>query len=364
MLFRYLLRPLDTTSLLLIVVFTLAFQFCVHGGIYGLILSVLVLSWFFKYAYVLVDATANGIKETPVLSVEMLNPLDEQRPAAQLVICVAVGWLAYWVGGIAGIVIGVLGLLYLPASIAVLGASSRALEAVNPAALTRTIVGLGVYYPVMLAVIAVYALAVFFLGRMNVWETVGIAFLLFCVLSIFSGLGGALYERRHELGFDATHTPERIAERQERERSRDRAKALDEVYGEARGGNFAAARDSLLRWLRQVNADRLEQDVRHICSEARTWQDEKAFVFVSRFLISQLLEMGKTGTVVEVVDQVLQRAPALKLGTASDTVKIATLARAAGKRPLALRVLAQFEAQFPGDARTAEVVSLRSQIAR
>jgi hypothetical protein len=364
MLFRHLFRPLDTTSLLLIVFFTLAFKFCLHGGIYGLIMSVLVLSWFFKYAYVLVDATANGVKETPVLSAEMLNPLDEQRPAAQLIICVGVGWLSYWVGGIPGIVIAVLGLLYLPASVAVLGASSRALEAVNPLALTRTIIGLGAYYPLMLGVIAVYAFAVIVLSRTNVWETLEIAFILFCVLSIFSGLGGALYERRHELGFDATHTPERIAERAERERSRDRAKALDEVYGEARGGNFMAARDSLLRWLRQVDADELEQDVRYICSQARTWQDEKAFVFVSRFLISQLVEMNKTGTVVEVVDQVLQRAPALKLGTASDTVKIATLARAAGKRALALRVLAQFEAQFPGDARIDEVVSLRSQIAR
>jgi hypothetical protein len=364
MLLRYLLRPLDTTSLLLIVVFTLLFEFCVHGGLYGLFLSILVLSWFFKYAYVLVDATANGVKETPVLSVEMLNPLDEQRPGAQLVICAVVGWLAYRVSGIPGIVIGVLGLVYLPASVAVLGASSRALEAVNPLALTRTIVGLGVYYPLMLGVIAVYAVAVIVLSRTDVWETLQIAFLLFCVLSIFSGLGGSLYERRHALGFEATHTPERVAEREERERSKERAKALDEVYGEARGGNFMAARDSLLRWLRQTDADRLEQDVRHICSEARTWQDEKAFVFVSRFLISHLIEMGKTGTVVEVVDQVLQRAPALKLGTASDTVKIATLARAAGKRALALRILAQFEAQFPGDARTGDVAALRTEITR
>jgi hypothetical protein len=364
MLLRYLVRPLDATSLLLIAFFTMGFTFGVSAGLYGILMSLLMLSWFFKYAYVLVDATANGVEKPPVLSVEMLNPVDEQRPLAQLVICAGVGWLAHFLGGVPGIVVAVIGLLYLPASIAVLGASSRVIDALNPMALTRVITGLGVYYALILGIVLVYATAVVFLARSDVWQSLKIAFLLFCVLSLFSVLGGALYERRHVLGLDPTHTPERKAERAERERSRERARALDEVYGEARGGNFMSARESLLRWLRHIDADWLERDVRFIFSEARTWQDEKAFVFVSRFLISQLIEMGKTGTAVEIVQGVLERAPALKLGTASDTVKIATLARAAGRRALALRVLEPFETQFPGDVRTPEVLTLRQEISR
>jgi hypothetical protein len=364
MLLRYLIRPLEATTVMLIVLFTMGFEFALHGGIYGLIMGFLMLSWFFKYAYVLVDAAANGLEKPPVLSVEMLNPVDEQRPAAQVIICAGVGWLAYHLGGAAGVAVAVIGLLYLPVSIAVLGASSRALEAVNPLALTRTIIGLGAYYPLILGIIVVYAILIALVGRLDIWESVKLAFLLFCVLSIFTTLGGALYERRHVLGLEPTHTPERKAERAEQERSRERHKALDEVYGEARGGNFMAARESLLRWLRSVDVDWLERDVRFIFGQARTWQDEKAFVFVSRFLISYLIELGKTGTAVEIVDSVLERAPALKLGTASDTVKIANLARAAGKRSLALRVLAQFESQFPGDVRTPEVATLRGEIAR
>jgi hypothetical protein len=363
MLLRYLIRPLETTSLLVIGFFMLGFELALHGGLYGLIMGVLMLSWFFKYAYVLLDATANGVTEPPVLSIEMLNPV-EQRPLMQLIICVAFGWVVYEVGGAVGLIIGVLGLFYLPASMAVLGASVRAIDAVNPLALTRTIKGLGVYYPLILAIIGGYVIVIVLLARIDIWEQLKVAFLLFAIYSIFCVLGGALYERRHALGLEPTHTPERKAERKEQERAKERHKAIDEVYGEARGGNFAAARDSLLRWLRFVDADLLERDVRFIFGQAREWQDERAFVFVSRFLISHLIETGKTGTAVEIVDGVLTRAPAMKLGTASDTLKLASLARAAGKRSLALRILAQFEIQFPGDARTPEVTTLRNEIAR
>lgn len=364
MLLRYLLRPLETTSLLVIGLFALGFSFALGGGLYGLIMAFLMLSWFFKYAYVLLDATANGVEEPPVLSVEMLNPVDEQRPLAQLIITSAVGWLAWKLGGTAGLIVAVIGLLYLPASVAVLGASSRAFEAVNPVALTRVIRGLGGYYLLILGVIIVYGAALYFFERAGTWEMLKISSLLFCVLSIFTMLGGALFERRHVLGLEPTHTPERKAEREERERSRERAKALDGVYGEARGGNFMAARDSLLHWMRHEDPHWLERDARFFFAEARAWQDEKAFIFVSRFLISQLIEMGKTGTAVEIVGGVLERASAMKFGTAGDTLRIAALARAAGKRSLALRVLAAFESQFPGDEHLAEVVALRSDMQR
>ena len=41
-----------------------------------------------------------------------------------------------------------------------------------------------------------------------------------------------------------------------------------------------------------------------------------------------------------------------------------TARRVAGERSVALRLLAQFEAQFPGDARTPEVRTLSNEIAR
>lgn len=74
MLLRHLLRPLDPTSLLLIAVFTVGFLIGMMGGFPGMVLSLLLFSWLFKYAYILLDSVANGVQETPVLSLEMLNP--------------------------------------------------------------------------------------------------------------------------------------------------------------------------------------------------------------------------------------------------------------------------------------------------
>jgi hypothetical protein len=361
---RQLLRPFDLTSLVLIVVITLGLGFGLRARFYGIPIVILLSSWFFKYAYVLLDSVANGRSETPVLSVEMLNPVDEQRPLAQVVICACVLMAANKVGGWGGVLIGVVGGLYLPVSVAVLGASSRALDAVNPLALTRTLIGLGVYYPLILGVMAAYGMLLVLIVGSDLPGLLKIATALFMILSIFSGLGAAIFERRHRLGYEPTHAPERTAAREDRERDRLRARALDVAYGEARGGNFAAASSTMLQWLREHDAADLERDARFFFEQARQWQDEKAFVFVSRFLVSRLIESGKTGTAVDVADGVLQRAPALKLGTAADALKLAKLARAAGRRTLAVRLLAEFEKQFPGDALTAEAAALRHEAQR
>ncbi|MBX5460125.1 MAG: hypothetical protein IRZ28_03455 [Steroidobacteraceae bacterium] len=364
MLLRHLLRPLDPTSLLLIAVFTAGFLIGMMGGFPAMVLSLLLFSWLFKYAYILLDSVANGVQDTPVLSLEMLNPFDEQRPLAQLVICACVGWLCWWVGGWLGAALGILGLLYLPASVAVLGVSARAVDAINPVALTRVITRLGGYYVAILGLVALYALTILALEKLRVPAIIGLPVTLFCILSFFCAIGGALFERRHALGLEATHAPERKQEEQERERSRLRARALDEVYAEARSGNLQAARESLLRWQRDTDAERFESDAHFFFTRAREWPDDKAFTFLARQLITQALERGKTGTAVELAAGIPERVPAIVLGTAADTLKLASLARAAGRRSLALRILTQFERRFPNDAQLAEATTLRRELER
>ena len=300
--------------MLLILLLTLGFAFGLRAGFYGLPIIVLLSSWFFKYAYVLLDSVANGRKETPVLSVEMLNPVDEQRPLAQVAICAgvffAVRWVGDWVGGRAALVIAIVSLLYLPVSIAVLGVSARAVDAVNPAALTRTIVGLGPYYLLILGVVRSLRHAAgvrVHLGPSGRSARSG------------SACSDAVAVQLARRGAVRAAPRARATSRPIRRRGKPsgriasartiRAQALDEVYGEARGGNFIPPRPTrLLRWLR-------EHDVRDCSSamcasssiRAGSWQDEKAFVFMSRFLISHLIEGGKTGMAVEIVDGVLQR---------------------------------------------------------
>ena len=362
MLLRHLLRPLDPTSLLLIAVFTAGFLLAMQAGFPGIVVGLLLFSWLFKYAYVLLDSVANGVPETPVLSLEMLNPFNEQRPLAQFVICACVWWLCWWVGGWFGAALGILGLLYLPASVAVLGASARAFDAINPVALTRVITRLGGYYVAILGLVALYAITLVGLAKLRVPAVIGIPIMLFFILSFFCAMGGALFERRRALGFEATHAPERKQEERERERSRLRARTLDEVYAEARSGNLQAARESLLRWQRETDPERFESDAHFFFTRAREWPDDKAFTFLARQLITQALERGKTGTAVELAGGIPERVPGIALGTAADTLKLASLARAAGRRSLALRILTQFERHFPDDAQRAEASTLRREL--
>jgi hypothetical protein len=52
----------------------------------GLMGIPILTSWFFKYAYIPFDHTVRGFDEPPTLDIQMLNPLDEQRPLAQVAI--------------------------------------------------------------------------------------------------------------------------------------------------------------------------------------------------------------------------------------------------------------------------------------
>ena len=135
-LLRHALRPAQPTALLLIATLTLLLSIASLAGLPGLPLKVIVLSWLFKYAYVLLDLSSEGVVEPPVLSAEMVNPV-EQRPLMQLAICGAGFGLAWWIGGVPGYALGAAFLVLLPATAAVLGVTGSAIEALNPLTLAR-----------------------------------------------------------------------------------------------------------------------------------------------------------------------------------------------------------------------------------
>jgi len=109
--------------------------------------------------------------------------------------------------------------------------------------------GLGMMYAAVLAVIACFALGLGLLGKLALWLPLQLGIAMFAVLSIFSVLGGALYERRNELGLEARISPERIAERQSRADSQKSADTVAEAYGLVRVGSHSKAWAVLQDWL-------------------------------------------------------------------------------------------------------------------
>ncbi|MBM4192128.1 MAG: hypothetical protein FJ196_03590 [Gammaproteobacteria bacterium] len=154
LLLRHILRPFHPTTLLLVAVFTLLFAIAGAAGLLGLPLFLIAFSWTLKYAYVLLEYVANGIDEPPVLSVEMVNPV-EQRPLFQLAIILSVVALVLWIEGPLAIAIVVIATMLLPTSTAILWASGRILAAANPIEMFRTMRTMGWTYAALLGVVAV-----------------------------------------------------------------------------------------------------------------------------------------------------------------------------------------------------------------
>src|ERR1700730_12058525 len=201
-----------------VVVFAILVSLAAKAGLLGIPLALILLSWLFKYAYVLFDHVVRGVDEPPALDINMVNPLSEQRPIAQIIILAAVAALvkmaAVAFSPVVGTVLAAVALFFFPASVAILGLEGNILKAVYPVALARMVAGLGIMYAAAPGIIAGVILALSLIGKLALWMPVQIAFGMFAVLSIFSTLGGALYERRHELGLDTWHSPERTAEKE------------------------------------------------------------------------------------------------------------------------------------------------------
>src|ERR1700722_5520382 len=83
---RHLVRPARGGAAGVLIVFSFLLYIAANGGLMGIPLAVIITSWFFKYAYILFDHTVRGFDEPPTLDIQMLNPLDEQRPLAQVAI--------------------------------------------------------------------------------------------------------------------------------------------------------------------------------------------------------------------------------------------------------------------------------------
>ena len=195
-LLHHLIRPARGGAGALIVVFAILMSVSASAGLLGMPLGLILLSWFFKYAYILFDHVVRGVDDPPTLDIQMVNPLNEQRPLAQLVIlgALAAGLYFAWINLPPALTYGLAALvaLVLPASVAVLGLESNPLKAINPIALARMIAGLGLMYAAVLVLIALYFTAFGLLGRLSLWLPVRFAATMFATLSLFSALAGAL----------------------------------------------------------------------------------------------------------------------------------------------------------------------------
>ncbi len=258
-------------------VFAFLLVMAAKARLVGIPLALLVTSWFFKYAYILFDHTVRGFDEPPTLDIQMMNPIDEQRPLAQVAILGLIGYAVYLTqehfGATAAAGLAIVCLFFLPASVAILGLESNILKAANPVYWFSLVRGLGILYGAVLLVILGYALVLRLLWAFDLWLPVEVVIGMFAVLSVFSFLGGALYERRHELNLETWVSPERTAALQEKQTQRENDRHVHEAYGLMRAGSHVKSFQMLEDWLK--SRGNAPEDYRWLCERTLSWDDPR-----------------------------------------------------------------------------------------
>lgn len=217
--------------------------------------------------------------------------------------------------------------LLLPASIAILGLEGNPLKAINPMAWLQLIRGLGMTYAAILAAIAVYSLTFAALSRWHLWLPLQLGIELFIFLSTFTLIAGALYTRRHELGLETWHSPERNVERQRTADQKLDDQFITEAYGKVRVGAHTQAWTLLNTWLTEDYID-------------------------------QLLTRKRNGPLLDVMDQRLNVDPNLRPKSAHSTLQIAQLASRGGMPRIARILLSDFASRYTGNPSVAVAKNL------
>jgi hypothetical protein len=336
---RYFLLPFHGTPLLLVIPFSIGLALASKVGFMGIPLAFLLLSWFFKYCFVVLDSVVAGEDEPPVLSVEMVNPVSEQRPLVLGLLIVVEGTLVGLLQQSLGWLAGLLGLavftIALPAQVAVLGVTRNPFKAIWPPALFHLMRALGWDYVLLNGATLVTVGILYGMAAHDapIWLLVILLQVLF--LLTFSLTGGAVFEHRLVLGIDSITRKERLAARDAREHKAKRDHMLDHAYSSFRVRKPLEGWKEIETWLQQHGQGE-NQTIEYLAllDTASKWDDVRAADRLANDLATLLLARRATGEALTVVERRLATNPRFKMSQPLQAVRLAELAGAAGKRAL------------------------------
>jgi hypothetical protein len=365
---RSLLLPFHTAPLLLVAIFSLLLLLGINTLPLGGIIVLIIGSWFFKYAFMLLDHAAEGRPGAPVLTLEAANPLGEMRPLAYALAAVlfyfGTGAIGDLVGPMTLTTIRLVGLVALPAIVATHTITGSFAAALNPFAIAAMTRRLGSGYVLIVGV----AIGAGLLGRAIVLDgghlafVLRIALLMLLWLAMFSVLGGVLHTRRHEVGYEPEYSQERADLRDERDRDRERARFIDQVFAEFRAGRQQTAWQTIEQHASWSPTPMVEYTWIH--DRVATWPNPKLANRVAQELLPLVLTAGRHGDALKLVKSRLQADAEFRPLASADLIKLAELARDGGERPVARALIHDFEHRFTDDPARDRVRRLAEQLAR
>jgi hypothetical protein len=365
---RYLGLPLHAAPMLLVLAFAVLLRLALHAGLLGLPALLIIGSWFFKYAFLMLDHAAQGRPGAPVLAAEDANPLGEMRP---LMYGLGTGVFYMATAAVGKITspdlvsaMRLLGLVALPAVLATHTITGSFSESLHPATIVGVVRRLGSSYLVVLCV----ALACGWAGRAIVLDGAHLAYLLRIALlmllwlALFAVLGGAIHLRRLELGFDPEQSPEKRERRDERDRDRDRDRFLDQVFAEYRAGGRGNPWATI--HARATRSPNPMVEYAWIHERVANWPRQSLADRVAQELLPLLLASNRHSEALRIARMRLQANTQFHPLTSDSLLRLAELARDAGDRRLARALLRDFDRHYPNDSLALRARRLADELAR
>jgi len=347
----WILYPLRGAALGVLVVFALLATLGLAAGLLGVWLLLVLTIAISGYAFALLDAVAEGRRNAPEMTADMLSPWNERRSL----------WLVFVMASGIGIFqaltritpptfvepIGFALLAMLPAVIATLGLESATpARVLNPIAVARAAWGMGGFYVVCLLALVVAGLLFAALGQSALMRPVSLFLQLYAWLMVFTVVGGTLYRRRHRLGTITMDSPEQRTERRLAAQRADLDRVLDEAYRLARTGRLDAAYSEI----RSTYALDSETDKSGRLFDALSqWEDKRLALRIGREWISVLITERRSGAALDVTARCLEWDPTFRPARAAETIRLVNEARDRGQTAIADALLADFEIIYPDD---------------
>jgi hypothetical protein len=349
-LLKILAMPFQLASLLFVVLSALLSGFLLwmaDGSLIMLLLAIvalwLMLVWLSNYALRLLDDAANGVHKAATATAEMMvDPFADSRGWVHPGLAGGLALLHYAQPQLPVIPTLVIAALVLPASLAACAMSGRARDALNPLAIASAMRGLGIgYLPLVLFTALCVALAVVAARTLPVGVPL-VAILELLLLLAYAGIGGAVYLRRFELGFAPRVSPERRAEREERERELARQQFIDGVYKDLRVRETSRAIAACAARLKQVPPAALAEEMRSLLAAGRQWNEPREFPRLLRGLLPTLVELKQPAVALGAADAGLAANADFAPADESTTLALADYALQTGRRRGATRMLENY----------------------
>jgi hypothetical protein len=365
---RYLLVPLGAAPLLAILFFAVSLTFAEHAGLFGIALFFGIAWLLITYGFALLEHVLDGRSHPLPLSLDVRSAYATPTIGTLLLVCTAysaTGGLRRWLDPdvIDALRLSFLGLF--PAMIGVMSMTGRFSDALNPLPVLHTIRRIPVTYAVLVCVIVMlWTVPLLFVRATGfsfdaLWRpesffplgmlpTLGLrgaligllghVVMAYLWLATFACIGGALYESRQDLDFEPAESPERKAERTNVELERQRDLVMDRLFWESRGGTRATAHESIRKLLAQ--APRPIEECRWLYLRAARFEDQQLANYLAQLLLPLLLAERANGEALETVRQRLAVSAHFRPLTDTQLSGLVELARAAGDRATAKRLLA------------------------